>query len=228
MIHYHGTPISPRHVLHTLAGRHFCVSHAAPRDVATCHQIGQGVLLDNGAYSTWRRGLCPDWVGYYAWAWEWLAWPTTWAIIPDVIDGGEDANDALLSQWPHGERGAPVWHMHESLTRLDRLAQAWPRVCVGSSGAYAVIGSAAWTTRLHQAWDVLAPGGRPLLWVHMLRAMEAANAGPWPFASTDSCNLARNHSQRRAHAQAIAARLDASQPPGLWDNPGVQLDLAIG
>jgi hypothetical protein len=29
-LHYHGTPITPRPVLQSLAGRHFCVSFAAP------------------------------------------------------------------------------------------------------------------------------------------------------------------------------------------------------
>ena len=33
MIHYHGTPITPQDVLLTLAGRCFCVSHAAPQNV---------------------------------------------------------------------------------------------------------------------------------------------------------------------------------------------------
>lgn len=47
-IHYHGTPITPRAVLDTLAGRHFCVSFAAPADVKHCHAIGQSVMLDNG------------------------------------------------------------------------------------------------------------------------------------------------------------------------------------
>ena len=50
MIHYHGTPITPIEVLYTLAGRHFCVSHMRPEDVQRCHNIGQGVMLDNGAF----------------------------------------------------------------------------------------------------------------------------------------------------------------------------------
>ena len=41
VIHYHGTPITPRESLLELAGRSFCVSFAHPRDVRTCHEIGQ-------------------------------------------------------------------------------------------------------------------------------------------------------------------------------------------
>jgi hypothetical protein len=60
-MHYHGTPITPRSALQSLAGRNFCVSFAAPADIAECHRIGQSVMLDNGAFSVWRRGLTVDW-----------------------------------------------------------------------------------------------------------------------------------------------------------------------
>src|SRR6266851_5322295 len=123
-IHYHGTPISPRTVLATMAGRFFCVSFAAQQDVKVCHAIGQGVMLDNGAFSVWRRGTKSDWPGYYRWADQWLDYPTTWAVIPDTIDGTDDESDALISEWPHGERGAPVWHLHEPIDRLIALCDA--------------------------------------------------------------------------------------------------------
>mgnify|MGYP003440572259 FL=1 len=34
-MHYHGTPITPRAQLERMAGRMFCVSYAAPQDLAT-------------------------------------------------------------------------------------------------------------------------------------------------------------------------------------------------
>src|SRR4051812_11078363 len=110
-IKYHGTPITPLSVLRDLAGRHFCVSHASPRDVARCHQIGQSVMLDNGAFSKWKRGATTDWPSYYDWIDPWLHYATTWAVIPDVIDGGSQIQDALVREWPFAHRGAPVWHM---------------------------------------------------------------------------------------------------------------------
>ena len=64
VIHYHGTPITPRPVLHELAGRNFCVSYAAAGQVKTCHEIGQSVMLDNGAFTFWNQGGIPDWPGY--------------------------------------------------------------------------------------------------------------------------------------------------------------------
>ena len=120
-IHYHGTPISPRRVLYELAGRSFCASFAAPDDVAVCHQIGQSVMLDNGAFSAWRAGKPTDWPGYYRWCEQWLDCWTTWAVIPDVIGGGPEENDKLLLQWPHAERVAPVWHTDEALGRLAQI-----------------------------------------------------------------------------------------------------------
>jgi hypothetical protein len=215
-MHYHGTPISPRDALLTLAGRAFCVSHARPQDVEVCHRIGQSVLLDNGAFSAWRRGAPTDWAAYYAWCDRWLDCPTTWAIIPDVIGGGEDAQDALLRQWPHGGRGAPVWHLDESLPRLLRLLEAWPRVCLGSASIYAVVGSDAWHRRMVEAWNAIARVfGRRTPWVHMLRGMQAAT-WPYPFASLDSTDIARNHNRPHNAAAAMAQRWDAGQCPRSW------------
>lgn len=136
-IHYHGTPITPNHTLLTLAGCHFCVSFERPDQIRQAHELGQTVMLDNGAFSAWNRGAATDWGGYYAWCDEWLDYPATWAVIPDVIDGTCEANDALVAQWPHEQRGAPVWHMHEPINRLLALSDSWSRVCIGSSGEYA-------------------------------------------------------------------------------------------
>lgn len=180
MIHYHGTPITPRLALTTMTGRHFCVSHAAPNDLAWCIKHGASVMLDNGAFSVWTRGAAPDWPAFYVWAEAVLAHPH-WAVIPDVIDGDEAANDALLADCPlPREWAAPVWHMHESLDRLARLSDGWPRVCIGSSGAYAQPGTQAWAGRIDAAWDMLARTCRRPM-IHMLRAMREASHGHWPF-----------------------------------------------
>ena len=180
VIHYHGTPITPAHHLAAMAGRHFCVSHAHPEQLAPCLRLGASVMLDNGAFTAWTKGRAADWGGFYAWAEPHLAHPH-WAVVPDVIDGDEAANDALLSECPlPRELAAPVWHLHESLDRLARLADGWPRLCFGSSGEYSAPSTDAWTRRIDAAWSMLAQTGRRP-WVHMLRAMREAGAGPWPF-----------------------------------------------
>lgn len=223
-IHYHGTPITPRAVLQELTGRFFCVSHFRPDDVAWCHQHGQGVMLDNGAFSAYKSGKQLDWAGFYAWAEEWLAYRTSWAVIPDVIMGDEQANDALIAQWPHGQRGAPVWHMHESLDRLQRLCDTWERVCIGSSAQYDVVGAANWHRRMNEAMNLICRTGRVPAWLHMLRGMAAARWG-YPFASVDSTDIARNHNLPRNNARAMADRWDSVQCTPFWTPLPEQADF---
>jgi len=218
VIHYHGTPISPRPVLHGLAGRHFCVTYADPRDVRECHRIGQSVMLDNGAFSFWRSDTPVDWDGFMDWAEEWLDHQTTWAVIPDVIDGTAEDNDRLLIQWFQRRmpNGAPVWHLHEPLDRLRRLANGYERVCFGSSGDYATIGNTAWRRRVSDAFDAISdPAGR-VPWVHMLRGM-SLSGDVFPFASVDSTDVARNHNRQHNTARAMVERWDAMQCPARWE-----------
>jgi hypothetical protein len=221
VIHYHGTPITPRAQLLRLTGRSFCVSFVEPRDVVVAHEIGEGVMLDNGAFTFWRRGRKADWPAFYAWAQPWLEYQTTWAIIPDVIDGDEDANDALIAEWPFGARGAPVWHMHEDIDRLVRLAETWPRVCLGSSGEFATVGDPRWHARMRDAMDALCGDGPAPAWLHMLRGLRLCG-GPYPFASADSTNIAQNHNgnnTRRTPKKDVvemATRMDALQCPARW------------
>lgn len=215
-LHYHGTPITPRRVLSTLAGRNFCVSFAAPRDVDVCHRIGQSVMLDNGAFSAWRRGYVPDWNEYYAWCEQWLRHKNTWAVIPDVIDGSEGENDLLEHTCPlPRQQAAPVWHLNESLGRLRRLCERYPRVCFGSSGQYAVIGTVSWHDRVARAFDEITTNGVPRAAIHMLRGMSLTSSN-YPFASVDSTDVARNHNRPGNTAAAMAARWDAMQCPAVW------------
>ena len=217
MIHYHGTPITPIEVLYTLAGRHFCVSHMRPEDVQRCHNIGQGVMLDNGAFSKWKRNAPTNWPGYYAWCDRWLDYPTTWAIPPDVIDAPSQEQDALLNEWPHGKRqAAPVWHMDEPIYRLLRLCeQGWNRVCIGSTAEYRNVLSPGWERRMDMAWDELARTFGRLPPIHMLRGMQCSGRR-WPFASVDSTDVAQNHHLPQNTARAMADRWDAMQCPGKW------------
>lgn len=212
-IHYHGTPITPITALYELAGRHFCVSHAAPQDVARCHQIGQSVMLDNGAYSAWKRGHEPNWDAYYEWCERWLSFPTTWAVIPDVVDGGSQLQDALLREWPFKHRGAPVWHMDEPLGRLLKICDEWPRVCIGSTSEYAVVLSDDWRHRMDECFDELSKRHRFLPWLHMLRGMQCSGRR-WPFASVDSTDIAQNHNRPQNTPRSMADRWDAMQCPG--------------
>lgn len=221
-IHYHGTPITPNARLLELAGRHFCVSHAAPSQVRLAHEIGQSVMLDNGAFSAWKRGHKTDWPAYYQWCERWLEYPTTWAVVPDEVEGDETVQDRLLEQWPYAKaRSAPVWHMHESISRLLWLIDNWPRVCIGSSAQYAEVLSPAWERRMDETWRAI---GTRVPNLHMLRGMQLIRHR-WPFASVDSTDVARNHNRDQNTALEMARRWDAGQCPPRFIDPGEQLEM---
>ncbi len=232
MIHYHGTPITPRSVLYQLTGRHFCVSAADPRDVETCHAIGQSVMLDNGAFTYWKRGTPNEWSRFYRWVEPWLDYHTTWAVIPDIIDGTESSNNELMMEASkilshRMNQLAPVWHVHESIDRLYMLMARFPRVCFGSSGEYASISTARWNNRMNEVFNSICKGsGRPPVWIHMLRGMSLCGS-IYPFASVDSTDIARNHEQVPGAALRMAERWDARQCPGLWKPQPISQELAL-
>ena len=225
MIHYHCADINPHQkLIEGLAGRNLLVSHAYPRAVKIAHEIGQSVLLDNGAFTVWRQGHEPDWAGYYEWADKWLECPTTWAIIPDVIDGGEEIQNKLMDQWPHGERGAPVWHLDESIERLCSLVDGgWPRICLGSAGAYAKIASEPWLIRMFQAFNEVDRVFGKMPWLHGLRMQVVGHM--FPFGSVDSADIARNNNRPQNTIKSMAERWDASQPPIRWHQRPIQQEL---
>jgi hypothetical protein len=229
-LHYHGTPITPGTVLGQLTGRCFCVSYARPDNVERCHQIGQSVMLDNGAFSIWQRvrdgkplparlegASGGDWGGFYDWAEPWLDYPTTWAVIPDVIDGDEDANDRLLVDWftRRLPKGAPVWHMHESIERLRRLCHGYARVCIGSSGAFATVGDDRWHRRMEEAMNAICASGSVPTWLHMLRGM-SLSGHHYPFASVDSTDVAVNHNRPWNDPVRMATRWDGLNCKPAW------------
>ncbi len=215
MIHYHGTPITPRAQLERMAGRHFCVSYAAPGDLKTCLRIGQSVMLDNGAFSVHTRGEKFDPPGFYRWL-EGVLAPPHWAVVPDVIDGSVDDQKELMSDWPFRvDLGAPVWHMAEPIDHLLDLCEDWPRVCFGSSGEFWEINSDAWCRRMDEAFNALSREHRVLPWIHGLR-MLGQHSGPWPMASADSTNVAQNFKRDTGCAECKAAPIDGQQPAPRW------------
>ena len=214
-VHYHGTPVNPVALLEELQGRCFCVSFYDPRQVQRCHRIGQSVLLDNGAFSMWKSGTPTDWPAYYKWTDRWLDYRTTWAVIPDEIGAGDAVQDALLREWPHGNRGAPVWHLDEPISRALWLLDNWPKVCFGSSAQYADVLSTAWCRRMDEVWNEIAKRHQRAPWVHMLRGMQCSKR-EWPFASVDSTDIARNHNRPQNTPLEMAERWDREQCPPEW------------
>jgi hypothetical protein len=247
VIHYHGTPITPSTAaLRAIQGGHAFVSFHRPDQLGLVIEAAQSFAIDNGAFSAWKSGTpVSDWNLYYEWIAELHRYPSfDFAVIPDVINGDEAANDALIEEWPWRFRapwiGAPVWHLHESLERLQRLARTWPRVCLGSSGQFSTVGSPAWYTRMSEAMDVICDrDGRPACKLHGLRMLNPDVFTRFPFASADSTNIGQNvgidskwrgpytPASKESRAQVLRERIEAHQSQTFWvrDHAPIQIGL---
>lgn len=196
MIHYHGTPITPDAAAASiLAGRHAMVSFAQPDQIDLVALVCQSFVFDNGAFTFWKRKKgAIDCDRYYAFVEQWRRHPGfDWALIPDVIDGDEAENDRLVQTWPFDSSlGVPVWHLHESLERLERLVTTWPRVALGSSAEYSRVGTQIWFRRMADAMARICVNGRPAAKLHGLRMLDPRVFSAFPFSSADSTNIARN------------------------------------
>lgn len=239
MIPYHGTPCGATRpdVVRFLAGRHALIPYPRREDIGAVIDVCQSFCLDNGAFTAWKSGNpIRSWADYYQWSIKLSAHPAfDFAIIPDVIDGDENANDALIAEWNatvyRREIGAPVWHLHESLDRLDALCRQWPRVCLGSSGSYRSPGSAKWKRRMAEVMGVACDSdGRPRCKLHGLRMLDPRIVERYPLASADSTNAVRNSSSLKRFGmytpptasqrmEVIASRIEAIQSPSVWIPP---------
>ncbi len=228
MIHYHGTPLTPKENLYKMAGKHFCVSFADPRNAEICMQIGQSVMWDNGAFTTYTSGKKFNSDNYYKWLEDKLGHPH-WAVIPDVIGGDEKENKEFLQTWPYSKNyGVPVWHLHLSLEYLVDLCNDYPKVCFGSSGQYWQVGSASWEQRVNDAFNELDKKFKTMPWIHMLRGLNMSG-NHYPFASADSVNVARNYKSLNRCPEKMAREIDSIQCPIGWNQKQAkQLDLLEG
>lgn len=234
MIHYHGMPLTPvESLIKSMVAKHMMVSFAHPEQVDVCVEIGQSVVLDNGAFSTWKSGKPYDFRGYEEWAARWTKHPAVdWCVIPDVIDGSEEDNDQLLMYWPLPKYiSVPVYHMHESLERLRTMIAEYPRVALGSSGEYAVVGDGKWWARMAQMMAIACDGeGWPRCKLHGLRMLNPGVFSKLPFASADSCNVSRNIGidkkwkaqtylpvSKATKAMIIAERIEQHASAARWD-----------
>lgn len=214
-----------------LMGRHACVSFANPEQIELVAEICQSFILDNGAFSEWKLGKQVDFDGYHKWVMEWECHPGfDWALIPDVIDGSEKENDDFLKKWKlaGNKTGVPVWHIHESLARLSSLTEKYEKVAFGSSGQYSTIGTIRWWARMNEAMAVVTKNGRPFTKLHGLRMLDPEIFTKFPFASTDSTNVARSIGldnrwngsyqppSKAVRGIVLAERIESQQSASVW------------
>lgn len=245
MKHYHGTPIggTRQDVARFLIGRHALVPFPRQDDMGIVADACQSFVFDNGAFSVWKRGAELDVPGYLAWVRDWCKHPGfEWALIPDVIEGNEQDNDALIEGFNEAGLalyGVPVWHLHESLDRLDRLCDEWPTVALGSSGQWATPGTAGWWARMSEAMDAICDDhGRPAARLHGLRMLDPQIFTRLPLASADSANAAVNCGSlsrfgsyvpptAAQRAAVIAERIEAQNSAPIWERRAQQVALAF-
>lgn len=240
MIHYHGGPVWPTMCAYKLwRARHAFVSFARPEQMDVAAEVSQSFAIDNGAFSAWKSGALPDWDAYYAFVDGWRRHPGfDFAIIPDTIDGSEARNSELVEEWPFGQHGVPVWHLHESMEWLRYLAGKFGRIALGSSGAFDTIGTGAWFNRMAEAMrEICDDKGRPITRIHGLRMLNPDVFSRFPFASADSTNVAQNitidskwkgtytPASKETRALLLAERIEQTNGASEWTNAGIQESL---
>jgi hypothetical protein len=241
MIHYHGMAgTGTLNAIQLAAGRHLFISFARPNVLEMVSKVCSTFAVDNGAFSAWKSGNKLDYEGFVEFIKHWSRHPAfDWAVIPDVIDGSEEENDEYIARWPWQQLGrgvgVPVWHFHESLERLDRLASQFHRVALGSSGDYERVGTKLWWERMEQVMDVVCDDqGRPRTKLHGLRMLNPKVFSRLPLSSADSTNAEYNSMFDKSYmpktkgqrAAVIAWRVEGTQSAETW-SPASQMELAL-
>lgn len=245
MIHYHGTPVGGTRtdVVRFLSGRHALIPFARPDDLGAALEVCQSVVLDNSAFSLWKKGGDVDVAGYHAWVHSIAGHPSLdWCLIPDKIDGTEEENIELVNLWLRmgcRVQSVPVWHMHESLEWLGYLVSKFQTVALGSSGQWASPGTSGWWDRMAQAMAVACDDeGRPHARLHGLRMLDPQVFTRLPLSSADSTNASVNSGSLARfgsyvpptagqRSEVIAARIESHNSAPCWVSQGEQHAFAI-
>jgi hypothetical protein len=222
LIAYHGMPLGgpQSDAGRFLKGRHALVSFAYPDSLPIVAAACSSFVLDNGAFTAWKQGRTVDVAAYAEWVREWHRHPGfDWCLIPDVIDGTAEENQALLYRWitqdGAGIESVPVWHLHEPVERLAWMAGAFKRVALGSSGQWATPGTQDWWARMGEAMSKVCDGqGRPRVKLHGLRMLSQRITCDLPLSSADSTNAAQN-ADRTAKVYKL---------PTTWQGAGLNAD----
>lgn len=245
MIHYHGTPISggSDEAWNFLAGRHALIPFARPDNLDAAAKHCVSFVLDNSAFSLWRKGGDVDVAGYHQWVHSVADCPSlAWCLIPDKIDAPEQENIDLVTLWLRmGSRvhSVPVWHLHESMGWLDYLVSNFQTVALGSSGQWRTPGTTAWWDRMTVAMETACDSdGRPRARLHGLRMLDPEIFTRLPLHSADSTNAAINAGslgrfgaytppEPWQRATVIAWGIEKHQSPEAWCGRGPQTTFAL-
>jgi len=241
MIHYHGMAgTGVLNAVQLAEGRHVFISYAAPSILDLVSKVCSSFSLDNGAFSAWKSGKEMAYDGFVQFVKRWHRHPAfDWAVIPDVIDGTEEENDEYIERWPYKSLGrgvgVPVWHLHESFERLERLVNQFHRIALGSSGDFDKVGSTVWWNRMKEAMSIICDKvGRPKAKLHGLRMLNPKVFSKLPLSSADSTNAEYNSMFEKSYfpkskgqrAALIAWRVEGTQSAEAWETePQLEFNL---
>lgn len=240
MIKYHGTPIGGTKwdALKFLDGRHALISFAHPNQTAEVLECCESFCLDNGAFTIWKTtggGIDVD--KYQKWVLPLSKHPAfDFCIIPDVIMGTEEENDALIDEWELGVDSIPVYHLGESVDRFFRLSEKFNKVAFGSTDKWPRNGSKGWWKEMADFMDIVTDdeGSLPCK-VHGLRMLDIRLFQYLPLHSGDSTNAAVNGGiqmkkvslpviHRWQGSERIAQRIEAFQSAPYWSRENLIRD----
>ncbi len=200
MLKYYGTPLTPKSIFdEVMPTRNSLIPFPNPQNLNRALIKCEKVIVDNGAFTLWRKGGDIDWDKYYAWLRPFVN-NIEFYFIPDVIDGTEEENDALIADYFTKEKnmhkGVPIWHINESFERLERLMDNFDYIAIGSAGEFSQLGTPQWENQMDKAMrKICCTDGYPKVKIHMLRCLDPKIFTRFPFHSGDSTALAQNHSR---------------------------------
>lgn len=251
MIHYHGLPFSGSSdvMIKSLKAKHACVSFSSPSCITLAAELCQSFIMDNGAYSAWKQGKTYDMKAYAAWVENWYRHPALdWYVMPDAIAGSTADNIAMRAAWREicpdqaWGLGVPVWHLHDDLSELDYLCNAYLRIAIGSSAQYSEPGSKIWWERMAEAMNIACDSeGRPRAKLHGFRMLDPTIYSHIPFSSCDSTAVARGvgidqkwtgsyvPATKEMRALIMMERIESHCSAARWchESSGIQQNMAL-
>ncbi|QYW02827.1 hypothetical protein [Vibrio phage BUCT006] len=228
MIHVHGSPFSGskydpevEELCSHLYGTGECgglVSFMGKTQTELVIKHGKKVWFDNGAFSLWKRlkkngnlnGFDWDkhWTKFYLWLLRHYH-EIDYFFIPDVIEGGEEDNDRLISSVPREfiDKAVPVWHTVESIDRLLRLCNQFDMVAIGACGPHEHILGEACQNRLSLAFDEIYHRRSIKVKIHGLRMTDNRVVAKFPFYSCDSTSVVQREKYSEGDTPELKGRL---------------------
>lgn len=233
MIKYHGTPLGGTKLdaIKFLKGRHALISFAHQGQTAEVLECCESFCLDNGAFTVWKTtGGGIDVPAYTKWVDSLATHPSfDFALIPDVIGGAIEENDALIDSWESEHLSVPVFHLGEPVDRFFMLAKKFKKVAFGSTDLWARNGSKAWWANMANLMDDITDSRGVLpVKVHGLRMLDVKLFQYLPLHSGDSTNAGVNGHlcmkggihpsiERWQGNERIAQKIEAYQSASCWN-----------